>query len=151
MTTAQDMMDTQPLQVPPTQPVRVQAARLIARSAEGACVVEGDRLLGVVTSMDLVFQQKNVHLPSLITIMDAVISLDFTGRTQQEVHKILGACVRDIMTSPALTVGPQADLADVATLMVEKRVSLVPVVDGDRLLGAITKVSVLKAALSSEG
>ena len=48
--------------------------------------------------------------------------------------------VKEIMSSPAFTVGPDATLEAVASLMAEKNIGAVPVVDaGGRLLGLLTE------------
>lgn len=150
MTSARDVMDSRPLTVAPELSVRELASLLLQQGADGACVVDGGALRGVVTAMDLVFQQKKVHLPTVLTFMEAVIPMDL-GRTRHEVEKMLGARVADIMSPHPVTVTPGADLSDVATLMVERHITLVPVLEGERLVGAITKASVLRSAFAQSG
>lgn len=54
---------------------------------------------------------------------------------------------RDIMTTDAVTVGPEAETADVAGLMLERRVSAVPVVDGERrILGIVSEGDLIRRA-----
>ena len=48
--------------------------------------------------------------------------------------------VADIMSTQVLTVGPSASIAEAATLMMQRRVGSVLVVDGDRLLGIASLV-----------
>jgi CBS domain-containing protein len=51
---------------------------------------------------------------------------------------------RDVMTTPALTVGPDTHLKDVAATLVEHRVNAVPVVDDrGRLLGIVSGADLL--------
>ena len=42
--------------------------------------------------------------------------------------------VRDVMTQDVATVAPDTDLRDVAALLVQNRISGVPVVDGGQVL-----------------
>ncbi len=52
--------------------------------------------------------------------------------------------VRDAMTSQVLTVGPETSLKEVARLLVEHRISGVPVIDSDgRLLGVVSEADFL--------
>ena len=52
--------------------------------------------------------------------------------------------VRDVMASPVVTVGPGAALKEVASLLVERRINAVPVVDaGDRLIGIVSEADLL--------
>lgn len=52
--------------------------------------------------------------------------------------------VRDIMTTPVVTVRPETPLKEVARLLVERRISGVPVVDADgRVLGVVSEADFL--------
>jgi CBS domain-containing protein len=52
--------------------------------------------------------------------------------------------IREVMTSPVITVRPDARLKDVAALLVEHGVNSVPVVDaGDRLVGIVSEADLL--------
>lgn len=143
---ASDVMETGPLEVSPEVGVHELARRMVEGDVDGACVVEGGRLVGVVTSMDLVFQEKKVHLPTVIHFIEAVIPLDFLGRTERELEKITGGTVRDIMTREPYTAKPSTAIDEVATRMVEDHLSFVPVLEGGAIVGVITRRSMLKAA-----
>lgn len=149
MQTAQDILDPNPLTVSPDTRVDDLARKLLEAGREGACVVDdAGRLIGVVTAMDLVFKEKRLHLPTLFTFMDVVIPLGWK-RAERELEKIAGITVGQIMTRDVVTVGPGAGLDEIATLMVDKHLTMLPVVDGDRLLGVVDKRAVLAAAFSS--
>jgi CBS domain-containing protein len=145
VTRARELLDPAPLVVDQATPVRELASLLLSSGAEGACVLESGRLVGVVTAMDLVFQEKDPRLPSLFTFMDAVIPLGWK-RVEEELHKIAGVTVGQIMSAHPVTVGPDEDLHRIATLMVERHLSMVPVVEDGLLLGVVDKRRVLKAA-----
>lgn len=54
---------------------------------------------------------------------------------------------KDIMTTEVFTVGPEAEVADVARLMLERRVSAIPVVDGKRrVLGIVSEGDLIRRA-----
>jgi CBS domain-containing protein len=148
MKRASDVMDREVLTVPPEAQVRELAARLVAAGGDGACVVEpeGQRLIGVVTAMDLIFQEQPVHLPSFFVFFDAVIPLERPSQVQHELDKLMGAQVKDIMSTDLIVVAPQAPLDEVAATMVRKHTGYVPVVDAGKVLGVVTKRAVLKAA-----
>lgn len=135
----------EPLVVYPDYPVRELVELLLREHAEGACVVEEDRLVGVVTAMDLVFQEKRVHLPSLLAVMDFVIPLEPPAKLRHELDKIAASSVRDLMSVHPLSVGPDTPIAEVASLMVDKHLTVVPVVEEGRLIGMIGKPSLLRA------
>jgi CBS domain-containing protein len=145
MKTARQLMD-EPVVVGPHTSLRELAARLLETRADGACVVEAGRLVGVVTTMDLIFREKKVHLPTLFTLLDAVIPLGSFDRVDAEVARIAAANVGELMTRDVVTVGPDTPLDELATRMVEDSLTLLPVVDGGALLGVVTKASLLSGS-----
>lgn len=145
MIRCEKIMNPHPLTVSPTLPVRELAELFLAKSLESACVVDQGRLVGVVTSMDLVFQEKQVHLPTFVHFLNGILPLEpFSGRTKKELEKIAGATVAAIMTSAPVTVAPDTPVSEAATLMVERHLSILPVVEQGRLRGAVTKPSLLR-------
>ncbi len=150
MRTAQDILDPQPLTVEPDVRAGELARLLLEAGRDGACVVDEGHLVGVVTAMDLVYKEKRLHLPTLFTFMDAVIPVGWK-QAERELEKISGITVGEIMTRDVVSVGAGAPLDELATLMVEKHLTMLPVVDGDRLLGVVDKRAVLAAAFPSAG
>jgi CBS domain-containing protein len=61
----------------------------------------------------------------------------------------VGDLVGDIMTSPALTISPDANVAEAVRIMEEKRIRRVTVVNGkNELLGILTRADILKAVIN---
>jgi CBS domain-containing protein len=52
------------------------------------------------------------------------------------------------MTPEPVTVAADAPVTDVATLMVERDVSRVPVLDGDTLVGIVSKSDLVRSLIS---
>ena len=61
-----------------------------------------------------------------------VIELVATGRNSEETK------VEEIMTKEVITIGPDATLEEAASLMTDKKVRKLPVIDNGRLVGIIT-------------
>jgi CBS domain-containing protein len=59
--------------------------------------------------------------------------------------------VRDVMTQDVATVAPDTNLRDVAALLVQKRISGVPVVDRGRVLGVVSERDILFKERPSDG
>lgn len=56
---------------------------------------------------------------------------------------------RDVMVSPVVTVGPHASVQQVAKILLERRISAVPVVDPDnKLLGIVSEGDLIHRAES---
>lgn len=94
-------------------------------------VVEDGKLVGIVTDRDI-----RLVFPSALT----------SGRREQDPHDALEkVAVREIMTGQVVTVAPEASIVNVARLLLERRIGGLPVVQGSRLVGIITKTDILAA------
>ncbi len=145
---ASDIMDRTPPTVAPDVLVKDLARRLLDERLDGVCVVEDGQLAGVVTAMDLIFQEQPVHLPSFFVFLDALIPLENPRRAEHDLEKIAGARVADIMSTDVRTATPNTPAEELARMMVEHHLSIVPVVDGRRLAGVVDKRGMLRAAFT---
>ena len=59
--------------------------------------------------------------------------------------------VRDVMSTDVATVAPATDLRDIAALLVEKRISGVPVVENGRVVGVVSERDILFKERPSDG
>lgn len=53
--------------------------------------------------------------------------------------------IRDVMTSPVITIGPETTVKDATALLAERDVSGAPVVEGDKIVGIFSEADVLKS------
>src|SRR5438552_17924261 len=129
--------------VPPDARVVDIARTMLSHNISGVPVVERDgRLVGIITETDLVVRNANVHFPTFLQILDARIYLTSTRHFEEELRRALGTVAADMMTRDVLTVRLDDDISEAATLMADKLVNPVPVVDGDRLVGSISRCDV---------
>ena len=99
-------------------------------------------IVGVVSEADLLLKEDlDLFAPHL-----------FEGRVRRiERTKATAIYARDLMTSPAITVRPDAHLTDAAHLMHEHRVKRLFVVDPTgRVLGVVCRIDVLSAFLRAD-
>lgn len=54
--------------------------------------------------------------------------------------------VKDIMSSPLITIGPNSSIMDAARLMSESKIRKIPVKDKDKLVGIITAEDIIRVA-----
>lgn len=146
MVHARDVME--PLHaIGPDASVQDLARELLNRDVDGLCVVGPDgALMGVVTAMDLVYRDKRVQPPVTFALVDLVLQFG-RKRTEEELHKIGATTVSELMTTHVITATPETTLEELATWMVEQHVSMVPVIDGGRPTGVVTKRAIVASAL----
>ncbi len=144
-----DFMERDFLTVSPELNVSEIAKIFLEKGKDYALITDDEgKLRGIVTETDLIFQEKNIHIPTFFTFMDSFIILENLSRLDEEVRKISASKVAEIMTSEDLiTVKPDTLVNDAATLMVEKKVHHLPVLENDIPVGVVTKESLLKALI----
>jgi CBS domain-containing protein len=118
--------------------------KLFAESGiSGAPVVEGGRLIGIVTEGDLIFRDADIKAPGFLDILGGLIPLGSWDEYRKEALKSAGVTVDEVMTRELITISPDASLAEAATIMAEKRVKILPVAEDDALQGVITRMDIL--------
>ena len=144
--TARDIMTPDPITVGPEMTV-TDAAQLMTEKHVGALpVVEGGKMVGLVTESDLIMQDAKVHFPTYLSLLGGyVFAPGSTERFEDSLRKAVGATVADVMSDDPVTVTPDALVTDVATLLVDRDVSRVLVVEGEALVGIISKHDIVKS------
>jgi len=126
-------------------PLKDVVALLISRRVSGMPVVDAGRVVGVISEADLLTKQ-------YATATEAPSGpLAFTSRRHRSDERRDARTAGQAMTTPALSVGPDASLSEAARLMIERRVNRLPVIDGERLVGIVTRADVIKTYLRPDG
>ena len=145
MLKAQDIMSQDVVTVNTNTSIRDLAALLLARKISGAPVTDDSgKVIGVVTESDLIFQNKKIHLPTAVAILDAFLFLERPEKMEKELKKIAGSKVGDICSHDLISVTPETSLEELATLMAEKKIHTLPVMNGDQLVGVIGKSDIIR-------
>ncbi|MBW1916456.1 MAG: CBS domain-containing protein [Deltaproteobacteria bacterium] len=151
MLQARDIMTRQVITIAPQASV-LELARLLADSRiSGVPVVDAEgRVIGVATQSDLIDRAKRFDLPHVITILDAHIFLETPGQFKKKLEKLLGSTVADVMTADPITITGNMPVDEIATLMANKKVHTLPVIEDGKLIGIIGKIDIVRS-LSQEG
>ena len=134
--TVRDVMTTSVVMVRQDASFKEMAAMLRSRRISAFPVVDdAGRVIGVVSEADLLVKEAvNAEGTSLLAAL----------RHLREDDKAAGVTAGDLMTQPAITIGPDALVEEAARLMYDRRVKRLPVVNpAGRLLGIISRVDVL--------
>jgi len=152
MLKAFQMMNTSFLTITPDMGVDELARLFTRKHISGAVVVnKKGKLLGVVTESDLIAKEKNLHLPTVVSIFDAVIYLESSEHFKDELQRMLASQVEDIYSRDPITIIADTNLADIATLMTEDGVHFLPVMENGHVAGVVTKREVIEALASLGG
>lgn len=146
MLTAKDIMTREVITVRQDTPIKDLAEILWKNRISGVPVLdENNEVISVVTESDLIDQTKKVHIPTMISLLDSVIFLESSKKTEKEIRKMSGNTVGDICASELVTVTEDTGLDDIATIMSEKSLHTLPVTQDDKLVGVIGKSDIIRS------
>ena len=125
---ARDIMTSPVITVRAGTTVQDAAALLAGRGFTALPVVDADdQLIGIVTEADLIRDRFPRDARSLI----------HTGPPAEVVA--VAETVGEVMTAPATSVGPGTDIAVLSAEMLQAGQRAMPIVDGSRLVGIVTR------------
>jgi CBS domain-containing protein len=146
MLTAKDIMTKEVITVKPDTSITDLASILVKNNISGAPVVEDDgALYGIVTEHDLINQNKRLHIPTVVSFLDAAIYLESSKKFEEDVKRLAATRVGDICTRKVIAVTEDTTLVDIATIIGEKNIHLLPVMKGSRIVGIVGRRDVVKA------
>jgi CBS domain-containing protein len=142
---AGDIMTTDVVTVNPDTPVYQIARLMSAHDISGVPVVDDrNRVLGVVTELDMIVRNTRFKVPNFIMILDSIIYLETPKHFEERLQHMLGVTAREIMSAPAVTIAPDATIEALAELMVGRRMNPLPVVQDERLIGIISRSDIIR-------
>ncbi|HEB68409.1 MAG TPA: CBS domain-containing protein [Desulfobulbus sp.] len=145
MKKAQDIMTTQVITADEAMSVKSLAKLLFEHHIGGMPVYDKNKkVIGVVTESDLIDQNKKVHIPTVVAILDSFIFLESPDKLEKDIKKMAATTVGDICSRKLVSVRPDTPLDEVATLMAEQQVHTLPVMDGEQLVGVIGKSDIIR-------
>ncbi len=151
MLTAKDIMKKDVVTVRPDTSLQELAMLLVKNGISGVPVVDAaGALFGIVTENDLIAQNRRLHIPTVVSFLDAAIYLESSKKFAEEVRRVSATRVGDICIRKVVTVTEDATLTDIATIMSEKKVHLLPVMKDGRVVGIVGKRDVVRAVAGRE-
>jgi len=146
MLTAKDVMTREVQTVSSTTEISELARRFVETGLGTFPVLDADgKICGIVSESDLLRQQAPIHIPRVTALFDWVFYLESEKKFQQEVQRITARTVGEICSREIVSCAPDTSVAELAGLMTSKKIHLVPVLEGEQLLGVVARVDLLRA------
>jgi CBS domain-containing protein len=134
--TVKDVMSTHVIAVRPTAGYKEIAAMLREQRVSAFPVIDADnKVIGIVSETDLLAKEA----------LEGTVPGTLQRLThQRERSRVDAVTAADLMTRPAVSIGPDEPVSHAARLMYSKRVKRLPVVSADgTLIGIVTRSDVL--------
>ncbi len=144
-----DVMNPKPVVCQASDAVSEVVLLLKRNDISGMPVLEGERLVGVVSESDLLKllsaeEEGGLWLPSPLEILEVPIrDLIRWEKLQAGAEEIGMTRVSEVMTKKVFTVGPEDTIEDAASIMVRHRINRLPVLEDERLVGIVTRGDII--------
>ena len=150
MVKVREVMSSPVMSITPDTLVKDAAAMLAERNVSGVPVVENDHVVGVFSEIDVLRSIKTTK-KDLRLVFPSISSLGIAFQeevTQREIleayEEIGNTPVRDVMSKDVVTVAPEIALNEAIVMMVERKIQRLPVVEGDKLVGILTRGDIIR-------
>ena len=129
-------------------PLREVARVLVEHRISGLPIVEGGRVVGVVSEADILLKEQGDQ-PRRSGLLGALALL---GADRDEIEAKLNASTAgEAMSSPAVTITEDRPVAEAAAAMMNGGINRLPVVDtAGRLAGIVTRADLVRAFVRSD-
>ncbi len=147
-----EVMNAHPVTVQADDSVGEAAKQLRENKISGMPVLEGERLVGIVSESDLLKllaveeEGGSLWLPSPFEIFEVPFrDLVRWERMRSSVEDISRKKVREVMSRSLHEVGPDESVEEAAAIMTRHRINRLPVVEGERLVGIVTRGDIISS------
>jgi len=131
--------------------------KLAEKGISGAPVQNAEgKLVGMITETDILnalkvkYKRLEMVYPSLSKVSVTFIQKFDNKEALEAFDEIATKKVGELMTSEILTVETGSELGNVVMMMMEKGINRVPVMDGDDIVGIVSRADIIKGLAKSE-
>ncbi len=118
---------------------------LITHNLSGLPILdENGKLRGMLTEGDLIRRASRIKGPAVLEVLGGLIYLDSPKKFIDDLKHSMGQLARDIMSKNIITILPEQEIEEGATLLVEKNIKRLPVVDKEgNLVGIVSRRDIM--------
>lgn len=139
-----EIMSHPVITVTPEDTVEQCAKLLLDNNISGLPVVDSSgQVVGIITEGDLIRRASRIKAPGYLEILGGIIYLGSPKKFVHELQRAMAVKVEEMMTREVIAVAPEDTLETASTLMVQKKVSRLPVVDNGKLVGIVSRRDIM--------
>lgn len=106
-------------------------------------VDDEEKLVGIVTDADLLYKKIKPHVPHYVNLLGANIYYNGISEYDKGFKKLMACTANAMMTKDVIIAAPDADVEQIAGVMVAEHLKVIPIVDGRRVVGIITRSNII--------
>lgn len=145
-----DVMNSDVISCRPDDEISNAAQLLKEQNISGLPVVDEGKVVGIVTEADIlkllkVPEHGGLWLPSPFEVIEIPIrELINWEDTKHMLTDIGSKPIRDIMESEVYAISADSSIEDASSMMIKHKVNRLPVLDGETLVGIITRGDIIR-------
>lgn len=145
-----DVMNPNVVFCKPDDTIREAAKVLKVNNISGAPVLEGRKLVGIVSEADLlkllVMPEKgNLWLPSPFEVIEVPIRELLSWEDTKKMLSDVGSTkVEEMMTKDVRTISSEASVEEASELMIRHRINRLPVMENSHVVGIVTRGDIIE-------
>lgn len=147
MVTTKDLMRTDVYSIRKEAKISELLNLFVEKQVTGVPVVdENNMLVGIISDADILGQiNESSSFIDFMSYMSYMVVLeDDEENLSEKIRELLDLQVADLMTKKVLTVTADTCLTDVAKTLSKRKFKKLPVVEGQKLIGTITRGDVIR-------
>jgi len=143
-----DIMQTTVITIQSDTGIKEITKVLSQNNISGVPVVDasGD-LIGIVSEGDLLHKETNPRIPNAVGVLGSLIYYHGVKQFESDFRKLTALQASQIMTKEIITINKDAEIEDAASLMVNKNIKRLPVVEDGKMIGIISRIDIIKTLL----
>jgi CBS domain-containing protein len=142
-----ELMSSPAITVSPTTQIREVARIMRENVISGVPVVDdAGKLLGVITEMELIARNAPVHEPTYLAVLSALIPVNLEEYRQykEQLRQALATNALELMRDEVETISPDASIEEALESMLNPEVTMLPVVEDERVIGVVTRTDLVR-------
>jgi len=141
---AKDIMTAPVITIAPDTSIRDVASLLLERRISGVPVLDGTRVVGIVSESDLL-RRHEIQTDAKRSGGSWWVRLLRGEPGPAEYVRSHAVRAADVMSRPVVSVAETAKVADIAEVLGRRHIKRVPVLRGEKLVGIVTRASLVQA------
>ncbi len=127
---AKDIMKRQVISVKNDELLKDALNILMKHQISGVPVVDDtNRLVGVLSEKDFLTKERELNISSYTHLMTSILTIDGKKQLLEHSDRLHSTKVKHVMSAPAFAVHSDATIEEVVSLMMNRHINRIPVID----------------------